>query len=505
MRRLIVKFFIQAHRILGVLCCLLCFAWCISGLVLLYHSFPRVGADVRLPRQVALDSAELLPMDLIWQRIPEQARKQNLSLNNPYGQPVFHYGYWRSANDIYMDSTYSLPEDIYPLCEQHAREWLPDRNIIRVDTMYTQDIWIPYDQLRRDLPVYAFYYDGPEDYHLYVSSRTGDVIHFSSREQRFWAWVGAIPHWLYIMPIRLNTMLWGKLLYWSSVISFIMCLTGIVVGIRAYWLNRRKGFLRSPYKKQWFKWHHITGFIFGLFLSAWLFSAWGSTTPWVADLLSKQQREEGETFFGRMNRSLLPPETYRLDYRTAIAAITREKGAVKEIAWGRHEETPIYKIRTVDSLYTVDASADTVRPFRITEEMIYASAKRLSGDSVKYTVTKMEEYDNYYISWRKGRLPLPAYKVELETKMRDVYYYNLESDMPQHFNDANRWRRWTWRGLHFMEFKFLLDRPVVWTIVIWVLVLGCAAVSFTGIILSIKYLFRLCRRSIKRKKVIYKR
>lgn len=75
MRRLIVKFFIQAHRILGVLCCLLCFAWCISGLVLLYHSFPRVGADVRLPRQVALDSAELLPMDLIWQRIPEPSKE----------------------------------------------------------------------------------------------------------------------------------------------------------------------------------------------------------------------------------------------------------------------------------------------------------------------------------------------------------------------------------------------------------------------------------------------
>ena len=488
------KLFILVHRILGILLCLLCFSWCVSGIVLIYHGYPRVGPDQRLPRQEVLDSARLEPMQGLWKRLPEDVLGKNLTLNNPYGRPVFHYGRWRDVEDVYMDSTYALPANTYPLCEEHARLWCPNHRIERVDTMYKLDVWIPFGQLKRDLPIYAFYYDGPEHYRLYVSSRTGDILHFSSWEQRAWAWIGAIPHWLYITSIRQNMQSWDALLYWSTLISMIMCITGAVLGVRAYWLNRRKGFLHSPYKKRWFKWHHITGFFFGIFLFMWLFSAWAPMSSTFSRLFLVE-KGEGKAFraVASVGKSL-SADAYRLDYRTAIATVTREHGAVKEIMWGSYQDIPLYKVRTVDSLYTIDASADTFRQFRVTEEMIYAAVEKLAGDSIRYSITKMNEYDHYYISRRKGRLPLPVYKVTMETKGNDVYYYNLESETPQHYDDNGRWRRWTFRGLHRLDFKFLLDRPVLWTVVMWTLLLGCTFVSLSGIILSVKYLIRLARR-----------
>ncbi len=492
-----IKFFIHVHRLLGVLLCILCFSWCISGIVLIYHGYPRVGPDKSLPRQEALDCAQLPSMQEVWQRLPKDVLGKNLTLNNPYGRPVFHYGRWRDIEDVYMDPAYVLPDNTYPLCEEHARLWCPDHHIVKVDTMHKLDVWIPFGQLKRDLPVYAFYYDGPEHYRLYVSSRTGDILHFSSREQRFWAWIGAIPHWLYITSIRQDMQSWNALLYWSTLVSMIMCVAGAFLGVRAYWLNRRKGLLRSPYKKQWFRWHHITGFFFGIFLFTWLFSAWAPMSSTFSSLFKQQKGKDMASRPQVSDRGALPAEAYRLDYRAAIASIAKEHGEVKEISWGNYQDIPLYKVRTVDEIYTLDASADSVCPFRITEEMVYAAAKKLAGDTVQYTISRMDEYDNYYISRRKGRLPLPAYKVTMETENNDVYYFNLESEKPQHYDDNGRWRRWAFRGLHRLDFKFLLDRPVLWTVVMWTLLLGCAFVSLSGIVLFVKYIIRLIRRPRK--------
>ena len=97
-----IKFFIHVHRLLGVLLCILCFSWCISGIVLIYHGYPRVGPDKSLPRQEALDCAQLPSMQEVWQRLPKDVLGKNLTLNNPYGRPVFHYGRWRDIEDVYM-------------------------------------------------------------------------------------------------------------------------------------------------------------------------------------------------------------------------------------------------------------------------------------------------------------------------------------------------------------------------------------------------------------------
>ena len=46
-----------AGAILGIILCILCFSWFISGIVMIYHSFPRVSQEERFARQQALGTA----------------------------------------------------------------------------------------------------------------------------------------------------------------------------------------------------------------------------------------------------------------------------------------------------------------------------------------------------------------------------------------------------------------------------------------------------------------
>ena len=183
------------------------------------------------------------------------------------------------------------------------------------------------------------------------------------------------------------------------------------------------------------------------------------------------------------------PASYVLDYRKAIALTATPDDPVKTIEWTHYQGLPLYRLRTISKEVTLDASADTIRPFRITEEMIFAAVKRLAGDSTTYSITKMNEYDNYYIS-RRRPLPLPVYKVTFDNEAKDCYYYNLESFRPVHYDTNGRRKRWLYRGLHTLDIKFLVERPALWTVVIWTLLLGGAIVSFTGIVLSVKYIIR---------------
>lgn len=489
---MITRLLIHTHRILGIILCILCFSWFISGIVMIYHSFPRVSQEERFARQQILDTTSLPSMQEILHRLPENTRTHSISLNNPEGLAIFHFGNGRKSYDLYADSNAIAPTVNYALCEWRAKNWCPNNHITRVDTLYSLDQWIPLARYKQEFPIYKFFYDGEEGYQLYISSQSGHILQFTDSDERFWAWLGAIPHWVYFTILRENQNLWTQFMYWACYLGMFMCAVGFILGIRSYRLNRRKGFLRSPYKKIAFKWHHITGFFFGIWVFTWILSGYMSMAPLPSWLFGKQ-KPRAMMRQGTSDRETPAPASYALDYRKAIAETSKTHGPVKQIEWIHYQDIPLYRLKTGNETVTLDASADTVVPFHITEEMIYAAIKRLTRDTIPYTVTKMDEYDNYYIS-RRRPLPLPAYKVMLDNEAKDCYYYNLESFQPMHYDTNGRWKRWLYRGLHTLDFKFLVERPVLWTIVIWTLLLGGATVSFTGIILSVKYIIRLFKR-----------
>ena len=163
---MLTKLFIHIHRILGLILCILCFSWFISGIVMIYHSFPRVSQEDRFTRAEILDTNGLPAIQDVLLRLPAKTPTRGLSLNNPYGDPVFSIGGGRQRIEIYADTNVVAPVINYALCENRAVRWCTNRKITRVDTLHSLDQWIPLAHYKREFPIYKFYFEGPEKYQL---------------------------------------------------------------------------------------------------------------------------------------------------------------------------------------------------------------------------------------------------------------------------------------------------------------------------------------------------
>lgn len=127
----------------------------------------------------------------------------------------------------------------YETIEEIATQWV-DAPILKVDTLYDLEVWIMYTRYKRELPIYKFYFDDPEKHQLYISSKTGEVQQYTTRRQRFYAWIGTIPHKLYFPALRKHTPLWIRTITITSLIAFLVCLTGLIAGLYRYYRQYKK-------------------------------------------------------------------------------------------------------------------------------------------------------------------------------------------------------------------------------------------------------------------------
>jgi hypothetical protein len=67
---------------------------------------------------------------------------------------------------------------------------------------------------RADQPLFRFAFDDPQRSTLYVSRANGRVVLRTSGTQRFWNWLGAIPHWFYFTALRSDGALWSRTVIW---------------------------------------------------------------------------------------------------------------------------------------------------------------------------------------------------------------------------------------------------------------------------------------------------
>src|SRR4030095_2374039 len=139
------------------------------------------------------------------------------------------------------------------------------------------DQWTVGDKSGNTRALYRFMLEDADETQLYVSSITGEVVVWTTRDQRFWNWLGAIPHWLYFTELRRNGPLWVQIIIWTSLLGTFLTLIGLYLGITRF--RTGKGGRVSPYYG-WFYWHHLTGLVFGIVTLTWVVSGLFSMQPW---------------------------------------------------------------------------------------------------------------------------------------------------------------------------------------------------------------------------------
>lgn len=474
------------HRILGSLLSILFLVWFLSGLVMIYHTFPRADRADKRAKMDYLRVADLPSLQTIKDRLPKGEPIKNITLNSYLGQTVFHIRTDKNSYDIPADSTETLPVIDGKRIRETASLWCT-APVEKVDTLYTLDQWIPFGNLKKEFPIYKFHFADQERHQLYISSKSGEVLQYTDKDSRLWAWLGAIPHWVYFTSLRQDAELWIKVVVWLSGIGCIMCIAGIYLGVRDFRLARKRK-LASPYKKFWYKWHHIIGTVFGLFVLTFTFSGMMS----LARVQDWGLRAKLDINPAQELQKLAPsPLDYPLDYRDVIQAYP---GQIRQLEWGCFVDIPFYTILADANDIVVNANSEhTVSPLKLDTEDIHSALAQVHGTECAMDIRLLEEYDTYYIS-RKRKLDLPVWKVTIEDIDKSCYYINPGNGQYRYVNTPARWNHWMYPALHSLNIKILVDHPILWNIVMWGLMLGGTFVSLSGVWLGIKFLRRKIHR-----------
>ena len=471
------------HRILGTLLSILFLMWFLTGIVMIYHGFPSANREEKLAKLGNIQDESLPSVSEVMARTEQPDSVKGIIVNNYLGNTNFILSTSKGREVVAADSARQPSEIDGDYIRKVAALWC-DAKVIKIDTLSDLEQWIPFGRLRDDLPIYKFYFGDDNQTQLYISSATGEVLQCTTHSERVWSWLGPIPHWIYFTWLRQNADLWKNVIIWISLLGIFMLFAGFYIAIRSYrqQIRRGKG-LKSPYKKLWYKWHHVAGTIFGIFLLTWIFSGMMSLAD-TPEWLGREHKQYD--YLEVMEKSAPELDAYPLDYRKVI---NHFGGKATQVEWTHFFDLPTYTVQIEGGEPVVaDASGNDFKPFQLTRQQVEKAIKSIHGDE-HFTVSEMKEYDNYYLD-RKHELPLPVWKVKIDNADKTCYYINPVNGNMRSYNTHSRWAFHLYQGLHSLRYKFLVEHPVAWTIVMWFLMLAGAFVSLTGVVLGIKYIRR---------------
>ena len=279
----LLRFVIFCHRWLGVTWCLLFALWFMSGIAMMYWSYPDVEQADRLKRAAALDASRIRmsPQDA-YATLQRPGSPDQVQLAVFNGRPAYRFRSGREQSLVYADDGQSQTEISRELGQQIAATWTGQSvgSAKYEGTMTEVDQWTVGGPGRALWPLLK--YSWPNGEEVYVSTVSGDVVQYTTRGSRVAAYFGAIPHWLYFTPLRKNGPLWRTTIVWASGIGMLISLLGIVVGIWVYSPRKRyrspQGSSSFPYIGQK-RWHAVFGLMFGLVACTWVFSGLLSLGP----------------------------------------------------------------------------------------------------------------------------------------------------------------------------------------------------------------------------------
>ncbi len=494
------RIFRTIHRVLGTLLSILFLMWFISGIVMIYHRFPSASQDEKFCKMDVLSlpmpSADTILAVRESKFSPDSVGRMALykCLGEIYLEVADKQemerggrgGFGGRISKFPLDTASAMPQIDGNYIKRVARLWSSSESdtIVKIDTLNKLEQWIPFGRLKEEFPIYKFYFADKAATQVYISSKSGEVLQCTTRSERFWGWMGPIPHWVYFTWLRQDVESWKSVIIWLSIFGIIMLISGCYMAIRSFRLSVKGGRgLASPYKKRWYRWHHIFGTLFGIFVLTWLLSGMYSLAK-IPDWLGKEHKKYSTREF---YASRVKVADFVLDYRRVIAEFD---GRVTHISWEGFGEHPYYKVHLKDGgVEYIDALGNDCSALYIGEkEAVDAVAPAHLGES--YSVELMQQYDNYYLDI-KGRMELPVWKIAFENADKSVYYINPNNGSVRSFNTHSRWSFQLYQGLHSLRYKIFAERKGLWTFVMWFLLLGGAFVSLTGVVLGIRYLLRL--------------
>lgn len=461
------------HRWLGIGSCVLFAMWFLSGLVMIYVPFPALSKTEQL--------AGLPEIDWRLVRLLPGPKLRAAGLNGPPRVLLLEMRdalpVWRIRADDGRDLTISALDGTVqmPPTQAQARaiaEGFGHAPVIGLERV-ERDQWTVAGGFDRHRALWKARLAGSDENILYVSGSTGEVVLDTHRSERFWNWIGSVPHWLYFTVVRQDNALWRQVVMWVSGPCIVVGVTGFWIGILRTRLGRRRyrNNRMSPYHG-WMAWHHWAGLVGGLFVISWIFSGWLSVDPFrlfASGGISAQARADYER-----PAWLATPD---------LARLAREAQRTRQVELTWVHGKPLMELRWYGRTRVIDAV--TLGPFRpvITPGLLMPGAP-IAGTE------RLIRPDAYWYD-PDGRPQLPVIRVRFGDAARTwVHIDPATGHIVGDLDARRRVYRWLFDLLHKWDLNMLTRHRPAWDLLLWGLSALGLIISASGIWLGWKRLRR---------------
>ena len=458
-----------SHRWIGIASCLLFAIWFISGLVMIYVPFPSLTAQERVAGLQSIDWGRVKVQPAAALAAAGIAAPKAMSLEMRNRQPVWRIDPWDGTQRTVAATSGSA---VKPVDLAMARRVAADFGHAPVSALelITRDQWTVAGGFNKHRPLWKAELGDEAGTVVYVSSVSGAVVQNSDRQERFWNWLGSVPHWIYPTILRQDSPAWRQVVLWVSGPCIAAAVTGMWIGILRTRMGRRRfrGGRMTPYHG-WMLWHHIAGLGGGLALLAWIFSGWLSVDP--GRLFDSPGIGDAERI-AYSGTGKAPP----LD----IARLARIAPGAKllELNWAAGRSHVMIE-RPGRPTLTLDPSTDT--PVKMSEPAILAAAAKLVPNARIREVKRLTAPDAYW--YDVGALPqLPVLRVEYDDAAGTwVHLDPTTGALLGEIDERGRVYRWLFDFLHKWDLNGLtLNRPA-WDALLWGLSILGLVTSISGI------------------------
>ncbi|MGV8139008.1 MAG: PepSY domain-containing protein [Mangrovibacterium sp.] len=488
------KIALKLHQVSGSVLSLMFFIWFLSGMVLIYAGFPHASREDRFLHLKPFSQSDFENI----KSLPDTITC-SFDLEKQGNKPVYRVFTGEKAQQVYdaqsLACIRSFPEES---CLQIAESFTGTR-VIKTVKLNELDQWMPWNYYQPLLPIFKFYMNDPLHTVIYISSKTGSIVQQTDRKGRWAARVGAIPHWIYFRSLRLKAQLWNQVVIWLAGIGVFVSLSGLIAGMirlrkQSQW--GKTGSITS-YKKFWYKWHHLAGFFFGLFVFTFVLSGLFSVidlplclTPVNKDFSPQKEWEKSQGSPAGSGHSL----------KELWQALEKKEG-MRKLSWETsmgYSAWYVYSDEYQNPDVYVVTSDSVFKHKEYSLEEIAGRAEQLFKGSI-YSATTQTDYDNYYQKSGMSNHPLPVYRIEWKNDDQNLIYIDpVTGKVVDTFNKNSKIHRWLYQGLHKFDFQFLKEHEWLRKTLLIFLSFGGLAVSFTGMALGWKRI----RRSLKFKNKI---
>lgn len=485
------RFVYLLHRWSGIGFSLLILPWVVSGVVMLFIGYPKLLPQERLQALPVLEApACCVPVEAALAHSKAAAQVQEITLTSIGGQPRYRL---READGtlLLVDATSGrlLPPADEAAALAGARAFLPGVPAQLLGQV-EDDRWSHARAMDAHRPLYRVQMGDAQQTLLYVSSKTGEVLLDAPQTQRYWNFVGAWLHWLYMFREGSTDPVWTWLLIILSAAGTLNVIAGACAGLwRWRFQGRYKSGARTPYRSLPMRWHHMTGLAFGLMLILWMFSGLMSMNP--LGIFNAAHGRPDVAAYRQGSPGAVRPT---LSTSAALTASRQAGFAASELEWRVLAGSPYLLARSAsgDSRLIVPSGRGWAVQERWDDEHLVRAAARLRPAAIVSTET-LHAHDAYYYERHAASMyagnerRLPVLKLTFADAGETYVYLDPRSgDVAHSVDRTQRVGRWLFNLLHSWDLPSWLQAGWVRDATLILLSAGGLLIAATGVVIAVK-------------------